>query len=433
MNKKTWFSVGMLKFVIAILSQFSLCGLTSAQVTGTQPSDIRNFGAVCGSSAAPATNAAAIGAALTALHEAFIPACNIYTSNVTLISNSRVHGDGLVSQLVAAGTTQPTGLLNCSTCTGLVIDHINISVPQPLRAAGVSGVSCTNACWNIHITGNTIQGNYGILLTGASNVFVESNVVWNYGDAAGGNISGAGIAVQGTALDAYGYNCGGHTGDTIFVTNNAISGAAAGTASGIMFCNTTHGGMADNTLNSPGYFGITVRSVQHVTVSNNRVYGSVHEGIIVGEGSSLVQVSQNSLQFSAASVDYGLTIDGSQGQTTQVNVTGNALQGCHNSCITLADTVKFSEISGNSIIDMNQSGNSSQAGISAYGGGNQFNTVSGNYIAATNSRPGYLITETSDQTGAPSHNAYLNNAGFNTTSGTYSLGSTSINSGNQVF
>jgi hypothetical protein len=317
---------------------------------------------------------------------------------------------------------------------------VKINIDSAQRTAGVSGITCTGGCANVHITNNIIQGNYGVMISGATASFIEGNTITAYGENAGSNISGAGVAVQGTTTDTYGYNCGGSTGNLVHVKNNIIYGASNGTTAGIIFCNHNYGEIAGNSLNGPGYFGITARgpNVTSLTIQSNRVYNPVHEAIIVGEGANLVQVSGNSLLFGASSIDYGITVDGTQGVVTHVTVTGNILQACYNSCIVFASPssgggVQFSSIVGNAIVNANQHNLAGEAGINVYGGTTRYNTISGNSVTNTSVRAGYLIHEHGGGVGMPSHNVYMNNSGFNMSTGDYSIGVSSTSNNNIGF
>lgn len=424
----------MLKLAVFVLL-FFISGVLVAQTNQLNPDDVRNYGAVCGSAGSYAANTQAVQAALQARGTAFIPPCALYVSNITLASGNKIYGEGAASNLIAAGTLTATGLLNCSGCNGFDVESLSITDTTSQRLNGLSGITCTSGCADVHIAGNIVQGNYGILLTDGNTVYVDKNVVTAYGDDSGSNIAGAGIAVQGTTTDGYGYNCGGAVGSFVHVTNNIVSGASTGTPAGIIYCQSNYGDVSNNTLNNPGYFGITVRgpNITQLSVAGNRVYNSIHEAIIVGEGATLVSVSNNVLLFGASSIDYGLTLDGSQGTVTQVHVNGNSFQSCSLTCIYLTDAVNFSFVTGNSVVNTNQSNTQSQAGVVTTGSGNQYNTISNNYISNTSARLGYIILELNGPSGMPSHNVYMDNSGFNMSTGTFSIGNASLNINNQLF
>ncbi|MBB6247747.1 right-handed parallel beta-helix repeat-containing protein [Rhodanobacter sp. A1T4] len=415
-------------FVILLLQ----IGLVSAQTNSLSPDDIRNYGAICGSSSSYQVNTQAIESALQARGIAFIPPCAIYAGNTTLSSGNKIYGVGIASNLIAGDAVSATGLLNCIGCNGFDVESISITDTASQRTNGLSGITCTSGCSNVHIVNTTVQGNYGILITDGTSVYIDKNTVTAYGEDSGSNISGAGIAVQGTTADSHGYNCGGTPGNFVHVTNNTVSGASNGTPAGILYCQSNYGDITNNTLSSPGYFGITARgpNITQLTISGNHVYNSVHEAVIVGEGATLVSVNSNILLFGASSIDYGITLDGSEGTVTQVNVNGNTLQSCYNTCIALADTVTFSLVTGNSILNANQSNTAGEAGIALWGSGNQYNTISNNYISNTSARKGYIIQELNAQTGMPTHNVYMNNTGFNMSTGTFSIGSASLSNNN---
>lgn len=424
----------MLRMAVFILLVL-VSGAIVAQTNQLSPDDVRNYGAVCGSASSYVSNTQAVQAALQAHGTAFIPPCAIYVGNLTLVSGNKIYGVGGASNLIATGTLTAAGLINCSGCNGFDVESLSITDSASQRLSGLNGITCTSGCSNVHVVNNSVQGNYGILITAGNSVYLDKNTITAYGDASGSNISGAGIAVQGTATDGYGYNCGGTLGTFVHVTNNIISGASTATPAGIIYCQSNYGDISNNTLSSPGYFGITVRgpNITQLSVSGNRVYNSIHEAIIVGEGATLINVSNNVLLFGASSVDYGLTLDGSQGTITQVHVSGNSLQSCSLTCIYLTDAVNFSFVTGNSIVNTNQSNTPGQAGIVTTGSSNQYNSVSNNYISNTSARLGYIVLELSGPSGMPSHNAYMDNSGFNMSTGTFSIGNASLNINNQLF
>lgn len=400
--------------------------------------DIRNFGAVCNSSGSQVANNTAISNALSARGTAYIPECAIYVSNITLSSGQRLWGSGNNSNLIAFGSLSAAGLVNCTGCTGFDVDNVDISVNATQRAAGVSGITCTS-CNIVSIFNNVVQGNYGIAVAGSFNVSIQNNLITAYGEASSTNGSGDGIAVQGTALDGNGYNCGGTGSQNGIVSGNIIQGAASAsnppTPFGINICGASFIAVTGNRLLNPGYFGIVMRGsgATNNVVGHNVISNSVHEGIInVGAASNNV-IEGNSITAGGSSIDYCLTLDGSQGTITAVAVKNNTLNNCYLSGIEIFDSVQFSSIVGNTIYNPNTSGTAAQSGIAVVGAGNSYNQIAANTITASSITTGWGILETTGGTGTPSHNVFMSNSTLNMSTGNFSIQGTSANNNNIAY
>jgi hypothetical protein len=404
--------------------------------------DIRNFGAVCNSSGSQSANNTAITTTLGQFGAAKIPDCTIYVSNITIASGERIYGDGAASILSASGTLSASGIIQCTSCSNISIDHLNIVTTSTQRAAGVSAITCLT-CSNVRVEDNTLQGNYGVLLAGSSNSRVISNIITNYGDGSGTNGSGDGIAIQGTAVDTNGYNCGGTASVQGMVSDNTVSTTtipgspgSAPTPFGINICGAGQITVKGNILNTPGYFGILLRGTNSVsnTVTGNSITNSTHESIIMAGGSSNTNITGNYIINGAASVDYCLTIDGSQGSMSAISVVGNTLVNCHLSGITALYSVTQSSFVGNSIVNPNTGGANAQAGIQTYGTNFQFNQFAANTITNNPPAAGYGINETTDGiSGYPSNNVYMSNSSVGMTTAGFNIQSTSANNNNIIY
>jgi hypothetical protein len=417
----------LLAFVVVV----ALC--FGARAQPFVQNDVRNFGAVCDSPSAQAANNAAILSAIVSAGGAYIPACVIYISNVSLPNGAHVYGSGAASILAASGVVSGTGLLNCHGCNlGIGVRSLQIQTTPAQRAAGLSGVTCEN-CSNVSIIDNVISGNYGVALQATANSSVSQNTISGYGEAAGSNISGAGIAVIGTSLDGFGYNCGGASSSGVTISENVITNSAQGTSAGIIVCQSQYTKIVGNTLLTPGYFGIVEKgNVTGTLASQNTIVNSVHEGIIFSGGTNFTAANDNLLQFGPLSIDYGITIDGSEGRVNQVEVGNNVLLGCYVSCIAVLGDTHFSLVSGNNIVNPNASSTPGEAGISVWGENVTTNMFVGNMVTSTFNHVGYIIHEFSAG-GQPSHNVYTGNSGNGMATGTFVIGAASQSSNNTVF
>ena len=91
----------------------------------------------------------------------------------------------------------------------------------------------------------------------------------------------------------------------------------------------------------------------------------------------------------------------------------NTLYDCYNSAITVAETVNFSSIVSNTIVNANRDGVASEVGINLYGTTDQYNQVATNAITATSATTGYGIYENAGGSGAPTHNVFMSNSSLN--------------------
>lgn len=408
---------------------------------GSSATDIRTYGAVCGGSGVPATNASAITQAISAAGAAFIPACTINVSPVTLSSGANVFGTGFASILNASGTLTKGGLLRCASCNGLTVTGITITTTAAQRTSpAVSGVVCTT-CTHVTIADNTIAGNYGIRCSNCTFVEVSGNTITGYGEASGSNADGNAISLDGPSNDADGYPCSGSNGTYASIHDNNITGAATGSVTpiGINVCTFNQASIANNKMLSPGYFGVSVRgSVNLITITNNSISNSQHEAILVaGEVNSSnntvsVAVEGNTLTYGATSIDFGMTIDGtlSGNGTRHNNVDGNTLKNCFNSCIVLASGngastgVLYGRVSNNLIFNAVTNSVSAQAGIVVDGPHTQFNIIIGNSVVSASSKPStWAILES----GGASHNFFSNNAQTNMQGFSFTGSSNAVN------
>ena len=79
-------------------------------------------------------------------------------------------------------------------------------------------------------------------------------------------------------------------------------------------------------------------------------------------------------------------------------VKNNTLYDCYNSAITVAETVNFSSIVSNTIVNANRDGCYSDGNL--YGTTDQYNQVATNAITATSATTGYGIYENAGGSGA---------------------------------
>lgn len=367
-------------------------GATVGPLVDTTPSGVNavEFGMSTGGTAA--ANATALSAACAASATVYIPAGSYDLGAPTLTGCSRIYGDGPGKTILVAAGTPVTALLFFNGNTTVIIENLEININLGTFPT-TNGIQCVGSSSCV-IRNVLAQGNIPIYCNTVSNCLVENSKVTSYGT----------------------YGIYAVSGSSAKFSHNSVSGPGGSAVHGLVCESNSYCEMSFNRATNARIFNYEFTDTSEFLAVGNVSTNSIHEGLNVTAMSAAVAkgvIANNILEFNATSLDYCMSLAGTATfAITAVEIVNNICHSSAKEAVTLAVNVRYSKVSGNTLISpnaLNLSGTG--AGILLQGVNTTNNLISDNTFSDLTGFMQYQIREFTDGTGSPNTNTLGPNYG----------------------
>lgn len=258
-----------------------------------------------------------------------------------------------------AGFTLPTSVqtLNCANPGSTIIQGWD-GAGFALVATGMpTGFTFTNCTVNALGLGN----GHGMLIDTTTNAVVKDSIF--SGTLGLVSTDNTGLSIIGNKISSYYYYGIEDAGGTqnIISNNNIATGSLPVDGQGINITNSFGPSVTGNTVLGNTLFGIDINTSDGAHICDNKIFGTLAEGLHAAWGMSNFQFCNNLVEEDATSLDFCLSVsdDGVSGQPISSGyIFGNHLVNCGMSAISIsyfggASNITWMNIGSNWIISAN--------------------------------------------------------------------------------